>query len=304
MAKLPTTTRRSTNLLLQYVADHVAVGDPLPTEMRMTELGGASRTAVRSVLAHFVKQGLIAGMKERHLLRKPVPEDFFDVSELHSSAENLQQVFMERIYRGDLPPGATFTEAELSRTSGVSTTAVREFLIAFARHGLIEKNPAGGWRLCAFDPNYAQELAEARELFEMKAVERVGQLPPGDPAFSRFAALLARHEALAAAPSTAAADFPMLDREFHTYLLGLLNNRFADGLNDVVSMVFHYHYQWDKRDELPRNRYALQEHIAILRALVARDAPAALAAMRTHLQSARSTMLTSIGTRIRNHAHG
>ena len=35
---------------------------------------------------------------------------------------------------------------------------MREFLIGFSRHGLIEKKPRGGWRLCAFDPSFAQEL--------------------------------------------------------------------------------------------------------------------------------------------------
>jgi DNA-binding GntR family transcriptional regulator len=297
MAKLPTTTRRSTNLLLQYFAGHLAVGDPLPTEVKMTALGESSRTAVRSALAYFVERGLIAGMKDRHLLRKPLTDDYFDVSELHSGTENLQQVLMERIYQRDLPPGAEFTEAELSRASGVSTIAVREFLIAFARYGLIEKHPRSGWRLCAFDPVYAEELAEAREMFELKAIERVGRLAPDDPVFARLDELLARHEALARGPAGSQAEFPALDREFHSFLIGLLKNRFAENLNDAVSLVFHYHYQWDKRDEIPRNRHALQEHLAILRALTARDVPAALAAMRTHLHSARTTMLNSISTR-------
>jgi DNA-binding GntR family transcriptional regulator len=297
MAKLPTTTRRSTNLLLEYIADHVEVGESLPTEIRMTELGQSSRTAVRSALAYFVERGLIGGMKERCLLRKPVAEDYFDDTELHSNTENLQQVLMERIYQRDLPPGAEFSEAELSRVSGASTTAVREFLIGFSRYGLIEKKPGGGWRLCAFDPAYAEELAEAREMFELKAIEQVGQLALDDPAFARLRELLARHEELGAAPPSMPVDFPALDREFHTFLIGLLKNRFAENLNDVVSMVFHYHYQWDKRDEVPRNRYALQEHIAILRALTAHDVPAALAAMRTHLHSARTTMLNSTGAR-------
>jgi DNA-binding FadR family transcriptional regulator len=48
MAKLPITTRRSINLLLDYAAKHMKVGDPLPTEMRMTEIVESSRTAVRS----------------------------------------------------------------------------------------------------------------------------------------------------------------------------------------------------------------------------------------------------------------
>lgn len=296
MSKLPTTSRRSTNLLLQYIADHVQVGAALPTEVKMTEVGEGSRTAVRNALAHFVERGLIAGMKERFLLRKPRPDDYFDVSELHSGTEKLQQVLMERIYERDLPPGAEFTEAELSRAAGVSTIAVREFLIGFSRHGLIEKMPRGGWRLCAFDSSFAEELGEVRETFELKAIERLATLPPDHPAFQRLKELLAAHEALGKAKS-AAQEFPDLDRTFHTFLIGLLNNRFANHLNDVVSLVFHYHYQWDKRDEIPRNRYAVQEHLAILRALVARDFAAATTAMRTHLGSARSTMLDAIHLR-------
>lgn len=302
MAKLPTTTRRSINLLLDHVASHLKVGDPLPTEIRMTEIVESSRTAVRSALTYFVEHGLIASMKDRHLLRKPRRRDYFDVSELHSATEQLQQVLMERIYERDLPPGAEFTEVELARSAGVSTIAVREFLIGFSRNGLIEKTPRGSWRLCAFDTKYAEELGEVREMFELKAIERVAALPPDDPAFARLRDLLARHEALGREPAEHHDEFPALDREFHGFLISLLDNRFAQGLNEAVSMVYHYHYQWDKRDELPRNQYALQEHLAILRPLAKGDVAAALAAMRTHLHSARTTMLNALRHR-ENLAH-
>ena len=294
MSKLPTTARRSTNLLLDYISAHMKVGDPLPTEIKMAEAGQASRTAIRAALAHFIERGLIAGMKSRFLLRKPKKSDYFDVAALHSGTEYLQQVLMERIYERDLPPGATFTEAELARAAGVSTIAVREFLIGFSRYGLIEKHPRHGWHLCAFEPGYAEELAQARELFELMAIERLASLPPDDPAFEHLGKLLGRHEMLAQSPLDDHSEFPALDREFHTFLIGQLKNRFAQQLNDAVSMVFHYHYQWDKREEMPRNREAVREHLAILRALVARDAPSAMKAMRTHLHSARSTMLDAI----------
>lgn len=294
MAKLPTTTRRSINLLLGHAAHQVGLGESLPTEVRMTKLVGSSRTVVRSALAYFAERGLIAGLKDRHLLRKPRPDDYFDEEDLHSGTEQLQQVLMERIYHRDLPPGAEFTEAELSRAAGVSTISVREFLIGFSRHGLIEKRPRGGWRLCAFDASYAEELGDARQAFELMAIEKLGSLPADHPWFARLKDLLERHEALMKGPASRHADFPALDREFHSFLIGLLKNRFADSLNDVVSMVYHYHYQWNKRDEIPRNQRAVQEHLAILRALAKRDTPAALAAMRAHLGSARSTMLASI----------
>ncbi|MFP5392145.1 MAG: GntR family transcriptional regulator [Gammaproteobacteria bacterium] len=294
MAKPPTISRRSTNALLDYLGASLAPGDPLPSEQRMTQIAQVSRTAVRSSLNYLVEQGLLSCLKERRLLRRPEAADYFDDTELKTGGERIQEVLMERIYRNDLLPGASFSEAELARAAGASTISVREFLIGFSRFGLIEKKPQGGWRLCAFDRSFATELEEVRRMFELAAVERFVALPADSPAFARIRELIARHEALLGARPDVLASFPALDREFHSLLIGQLNNRFAQSLNDLVSLVFHYHYQWDKHEEMPRIAYALQEHLTILRALASRDRAAALAAMNAHLDSARRTMLDAV----------
>jgi DNA-binding GntR family transcriptional regulator len=145
------------------------------------------------------------------------------------------------------------------------------------------------------------ELAQVRRMFELAAVEALTRLPQDDPAFDRLQALIALHEQLGSAMPERHKDFPALDREFHTFLIGLLNNRFAQSLNDIVSMVFHYHYQWDKREEMPRNQHAVEEHLHILRALARRDTVAALQAMNAHLDSSRHTMLDAIQLREQKH---
>jgi DNA-binding GntR family transcriptional regulator len=249
---------------------------------------------VRRALAHLESRGLISDVKERRLLRQPVPDDYFDQAELQTGAVRIQEVLMERIYRNDLLPGADFSEAELARASGASTISVREFLIGFSRFGLIEKKPQGGWRLCAFDRTFATELEEVRRMFELAAVERIVALPSTNPVFARLEELVAHHERLAVTWPQGMETFPALDREFHTLLIGHLNNRFAQSLNDLVSLVFHYHYQWDKDEEMPRIRYAVQEHLTILRALARHDRAAALGAMNSHLDSARRTMLDAV----------
>jgi len=302
MSKPATVFKRCTNVLLQYLAMNVAVGELLPTEQHLTTLCQGSRTAIRSVIAYLNTRRLIASLADRRLLRKPIPGDYFDVAELQSGAERIQQVLMERVYQRDMPPGAEFSEAELARESGASTVSVREFLIGFSRFGLIEKKPRGGWRLCAFDLPFATELADMRRMFELAAVERFATLAHNDPAYKELARLIVQHEKLQQKIDTRHSAFPALDREFHTFLIGLLNNRFAQGFYDIVSFVFHYHYQWDKRAEMGRNKYALQEHLAILRALAAHDAPRALACMQEHLASSRRTMLQAISLREKAHA--
>lgn len=303
MARPPTVFKRSANLLLEHIAACVAVGDILPTEQQMSDLVGGSRTAIRSALAYFDTQGLISDLKERRLVRKPQRKDYFDIADLQSGGDRVRQVLMDRIYHSDLPPGAEFSEAELARAAGVSTISVREFLIEFSRYGLIEKKPHGGWRLCAFDRSFAMEVADVRQMFELAAIERFGTLPETDPAFATLDDLIARHEQLGSVMPARHKDFPALDRDFHTFLIGLLGNRFAQGFYDIVSLVFHYHYQWDKGSEMARNQYAAHEHLDILRALARHDIGGARDAMRIHLNSARSTLLQSIRTReIRAHA--
>lgn len=297
MSKPAIVFKRSTNLLLQFIAENVPVGEMLPTEQYLTTVCQGSRTAIRSAIAYLNTRRLIGGLKDRRLLRKPIAGDYFEMAELQSGAERIQQVLMERVYQRDMPPGAEFSEAELAREAGASTVSVREFLIGFSRFGLIEKKPRGGWRLCAFDLSFAKELADMRQMFELAAVEHFATLAPNDPVFRELARLIARHERLETKIDTRHSDFPALDREFHTFLIGLLNNRFAQGFYDIVSFVFHYHYQWDKGEEMGRNKYALQEHLAILRALAGHDVPQALHCMQVHLNSSRSTMLQSIRLR-------
>ena len=106
MAKLPTKTPRSANLLLQHIAERVQVGDRLPTEFEMAEIVVGSRTVVRRALEHFVERGLIDSLKLRYLRRKPNADDYFDVERLNSGAEILQQLLMERIFQPVQPSGS------------------------------------------------------------------------------------------------------------------------------------------------------------------------------------------------------
>lgn len=296
MPKPPIVFKRTSNHLLAYVADHVNVGDTLPSENTLADACQASRTAVRRVLQHLHTHRIISGMRDRCLVRKPVASDYFDIEELQTGSERVQQVLMERVFLKDMPPGAEFSEMELAREAGASTVSVREFLIGFSRFGLIEKKPRGGWRLCAFDLDFAKELADMREMFEIAAILHFQTLPKTDPAYTELRRLIARHEQLLPVMDTRYSEFPALDRDFHTFLISLLRNRFAQSFYDVVSFVFHYHYQWDKVDEMKRNAYALQEHLDILRALAKRDG-SAVDKIRTHLASSRSTLMEAISLR-------
>lgn len=282
------------NHLLEWIAGR-APGEILPSESQLALICDVSRTTIRAALDHAIRQGVVEGRgSTRRIARMPVADDHFDLTELRSRAEQIEERFMERVHLRDLRPGQQFSEAQLARDVGASTTVVREFLIHFARFGLIEKRPRGGWRLCAFDLAFAQELADMRHLIEMAALDRLAMLPPEDTAWRMVDELHKRHLALQASLDQRYMEFAGLDRDFHRFLIELMQNRFARSFYDLISFIFHYHYQWDKKEEKARNEVALGEHLDILAALRARDLTAARVGLARHLATSRRSLAQSI----------
>jgi len=200
---------------------------------------------------------------------------------------------MEWLLRDDAHPGTAINELELARQFGVATTGIREFLNRFQRFGLIEKRPNAGWVFKGFTRNFALELFEIREMFELRSARAFAGLPRTSPLWERLAALRAEHLALLAEVEWRYHDFSDLDSRFHRLINAAMPNRFIDGFYDLITLIFHYHYQWNKRDERQRNAVAIGEHLAYIDALLAEDPAAVETACRAHLASARETLIRS-----------
>ena len=200
---------------------------------------------------------------------------------------------MDWMLRDNPRPGTTINELELARQFGVATTSIREFLNRFQRFGLIEKRPNAGWVLKGFTPDFALELFEIREMFEVRSARAFASLPDTSPHWRHLDALRLEHVALFDQIDRRYHDFSDLDARFHRLINAASPNRFIDGFYDIISLIFHYHYQWNKHDERQRNEIAIQEHLAYIAALLSRDEAAVERACRTHLASARLTLIRS-----------
>ncbi len=288
MAKPNTLLKRTSNALL----DHIATLDAglLGSDSALARQFDVSRTTVRAALERLIGLGVLRRADDGvTIARTPRAGDYFDDAETSGPQDQIELIFMQRVLLGDWRPGHVFSEAELARDSNASTVSVREFLIGFSRFGLIAKQPRGGWVLQEFHNGFATEVADMRELIELAAM---GRVPGGhDPAFAATADLMiARHRAIEAALTERYAEFPTLDRDFHLWLISHLQNRFARDFFDIVSFLFHYHYQWDKQQETERSRIAIAEHLAILTALRAGKRETATKAMATHLATSRRSL--------------
>ncbi|MDV7144245.1 GntR family transcriptional regulator [Tropicimonas sp. TH_r6] len=286
--------KESYNRALAHL-EQAGPGANLPSETGFAERWGISRTTVRAILERLQSQGLIEWEgRHKKVLRRPERAEYFCEEETRTPAEKVEQRFMEHVVGGDLAPGTVLRESELAREFGASPSAVREFLIRFSRFGLIEKQPNRHWILRGFTRDFAVELFNVREMFELRAFEALLAEPPASPARTEFVAMAPEFQRILDDIESAYLDFPRLDERFHHIPLDLLGNRFIDDFFQVVSMIFHFHYRWNKAGEMDRNRDACREHLAIISAIRAGDTDLAQARFREHLASARRTLLLSI----------
>ena len=285
--------KRAYNDALDLIAE-LGVGAALPSENALGAHLGVSRTTVRKVLAALADKRVVTGAPRQRSVRAAVkPTQRFPDAETVPLGAQVERRFMEWMLRDNACPGTAINELELARQLGTATTSIREFLNRFQRFGLIEKRPNAGWILKGFTPDFALELFEIRELFELRSARAFAKMPPASPLWQQIDALREKHLQLLDEIERRFHDFSDLDNRFHRLINAAVPNRFVEGFYEIIAMIFHYHYQWNKQDERQRNEVAIREHLAYIDALTSRDVARVEAACRAHLASAKETLIRS-----------
>ena len=279
----------------------MAPGDRLPAELTLAEQNDVSRTIVRSALSRLNAAGIVAwNGRQKELLRLPTDHDHLPDPEEPVSADELERRFFDWILRFDVTPGATLNVAELARSFSVSVPSLQELLASLSRFGLVRRRPRNGWDLIGFTEDFAVELSDFRTMIELNAVSVFVSLPKSHPVWAELATLKRDHALLADEIGTRFNDFSALDERFHMVITDVASNRFIREFRKVISLIFHYHFQWDKSDERDRNRKAIDEHLALISALENRDETAAIDAARKHLATSKETLIASLQNRAQN----
>ena len=291
--KTDTLFKRAFNEALDLVSK-LGDGKPLPSENALSAQLGVSRTTVRKVLSTLAARGVVTGSGRQRLVRScRQAMQRFPEAETVSMAAQVEKRFMEWMLRDNARPGTAINELELARRFGVATTGIREFLNRFQRFGLIERRPKGGWVFKGFTAGFALELFEIREMFELRSARAFVALPESSPHWQQIEALREEHFSLLRDIEGRYHDFSDLDSRFHRLINSAAPNRFIDGFYDVITLIFHYHYQWNKHDERERNEVAIQEHLTYIEALLSRNVSIVELACRAHLTSAKETLIRS-----------
>lgn len=185
----------------------------------------------------------------------------------------------EAIVRGDIAPNARLVESDLSTVYEMSRGAVRTALVRLEQEGLVVREPHKGARVRHVPDEEAVEILQARAVLEGLAVRLTAQRIDADGAARLRACLARQRELLELGDLLGASD---ANADLHAALLELSGHSTARRLIRALnSQTVRYQY---RTILIPgRPAASVEEHAAIVRAVVAGDADRAEEAMRTHL---------------------
>ena len=130
-------------------------------------------------------------------------------------------------------------------------------------------------------------------MFELRSAIAFAALPESSPLWQRLESLREEHLSLLREIERRYHDFSDLDSRFHRLINSATPNRFIEDFYDIITLIFHYHYQWNKHDERQRNEVAIREHLTYIEALLSRNVSIVELACRAHLTSAKETLIRS-----------
>lgn len=205
-------------------------------------------------------------------------------SNVYEQAYNrLVSILLSGMYK----PNTRLTEAELTQVLNVSRGTVRAVLVRLAQEGYVTSEVNRGVRTRMFSVTDAVDILEAREVIEgalaAKAAERATEEEIDD--LKRTVALM-RELKLSGDQN----EYSLQNRHFHQQIRRSAHQetlaKFFDALHYPLVMQQY-------RDlDAPHPRVgSLEEHQAILSAIITRNPDAASATMRHHIASARKGLL-------------
>jgi DNA-binding GntR family transcriptional regulator len=187
----------------------------------------------------------------------------------------------QAILHGEMAPAQRLVENELAEQFGVTRASIRAALIDLEAQGLVERIRNRGSRVRVVTVEEAVAITECRMVLEGLCAAKAATLA-GDEQ-------LAELTELGTAMTKAVADgepvtYSELNQELHAKVRDLSGQRTAvDLLERLNAQLVRHRFQLALRPGRPQQ--SLNEHLAMIEAIRARDPQAAETAVRAHLTS-------------------
>ena len=192
----------------------------------------------------------------------------------------------ERIFAGELAPGAFLDETALCESLKISRTPLREALKVLTAEGLVRHEPRRGCFVSQVTEQDLDEIFPVIALLEGRcAFEAARNATDADLAVLETLHLRLKNHAKA----RRIADYYATNYAIHEAIITLANNRWlAQAIGDLRKILKLARLQ--SLHASGRIDQSLNEHLAVFAALKARDSEGADAAMRTHLTRQREAL--------------
>ncbi|MFA3840489.1 GntR family transcriptional regulator [Streptomyces aureus] len=188
---------------------------------------------------------------------------------------------------GSIEPGARLTEADLTRMFNVSRSTMRAVLVRLTQEGYVTSEVNRGVRTRSFSVEEAADILEARETLESalagKAAERATD--------AEIAELRHTLEEMEDCKSRGdQTGYSRGNRRFHQQVKEAAHQQTLARAHETLLYPMVMRQYRNLSAPHPRAG-SLEEHQAILLAILTRNPPAAAAAMRHHVAAARQALL-------------
>ncbi len=193
----------------------------------------------------------------------------------------------DQIVRLDLPPGTPLLRAELAETHGVSLTPLRDALQQLAKEGLVKIYPQSRTLVTPIDMSAIREAQFMRIALETEVVRRLAaEIAP--EALTRLRSIVALQSSISDQPGDVPT-FQELDEVFHQTLFvaagHVQSQRIMRSHAGHLERLRRLHLDdIDEAGRILNNKDVIGGHSRILDGIEAGDAPAAMEALRQHLQ--------------------
>ena len=193
--------------------------------------------------------------------------------------EEVAELLRQRIFSNQLAPGSWIDELKLAEEYGISRTPLREALKVLASEGLVTMKVRRGAYVTEINAKDQRDVYHLLSLLEADAASVVAASASAE----QLQDLQSLHQALVAAVADTDEFFEINER-FHMRLLDIANNRWRDQLVADLRKVMklNRHHSLLKSGRVAES---MNEHQALMDALLARDPALSAQRMREHFDN-------------------
>jgi DNA-binding GntR family transcriptional regulator len=189
-----------------------------------------------------------------------------------------------------LQPGIPINEAVFAETLGVSKTPVREAIRRLEREGLVSSIAGRGSIVSYITSADVHETFEVREILECGAARHAATLDDKELFVNRRDALRALRDLPEDDRDTGANN--MYDDMHQEIIDSVQNARLSQLYSEILDSIVRIRNSFGPRFSRRRQHDIIDEHIAVLDAIIEGDQEKAHALLRDHLRTALTYIMT------------